>query len=114
MIDESSCEGTQREINSGEDSTGNQIKLLVADAADGNEGAVVLKRARRYDSECNVCCFRCFFELSHRFDEQGSWRRIRDLVEDSEVNGGNVVAVFVTLQDLTQDVLHDLLKMTFV
>lgn len=86
----------------------------MADAADGDERAIVLQVTRRDNGECKFRCRRCLSESFQRLDDQISRRWIHDLIEDPKVNRGNVFTFRIALHDLTQDVLHDFVKMILI
>lgn len=87
----------------------------MADSADGDKRAVVLQVAGRDDCECDIGRFRLPLKGRQRLNNQVRWGGIHDLVEDSEVNRRNVVAVGrVAFQDLTQNVLHDFVEVVLV
>lgn len=82
------------------------------DAADGDERAVVLQAARRNNGGCNLGRGGRRLEGIQRFDDQIGRRRVHDLVEDSEVDGGNMFGIRrISLHDLAQNIFHDFVEM---
>lgn len=87
----------------------------MANAADGDDCSVILQVARRDDGESNVGGSCRLLESLQRLYDQICWRRIHDLVEDSEVDGRDVLAVCrIALHNLAQNVFHNFVEMVFV